>query len=577
MSLFPQSLLDLHDELIIDLFAGGGGASSGIEQATGRMVDVAINHDAAAVGMHQANHPQTMHFVSDVFEVDPREVTHGRRVGLLWASPDCTYHSKARGSKPIRLKNKKRRALAWIVIRWAATVRPRVIALENVEEFEDWGPLVGPPDALRPCRRRRGKTFRQWVKMLQDLGYTVEWRELRACDYGAPTIRKRLFVIARCDGQPVVWPQPTHGKTLKPFRTAAECIDWSIPMCSIFATKDEAKEWAKMHGRKNAPVRPLAENSMRRIARGVRRFVLENAKPFLVALAHGEGTVKPRWGEHARDLDKPMTTLKTSNETALVTANLISYHDEQGAEARASNLESPLGTIDCANRHGLVATFLGQYNGGFAEGNSGDGHNIDAPLSTISVKGPHQAVTAAVLLDQGNGGFENRVGHSVDEPISTITTTSPGHHGLIAAHIQRDFGTSTGHEVDKPIGTITSDGGGKAALVASFLERFNGTGTGQKVDEPIGSVTSKDRFGFVTVVIDSVQFYIADILMRMLAPRELYLCQGFRPGYIIDRTHDGKPITTSQQVHMVGNSVSPLLAEALIAANCAELVVRRAA
>src|SRR5690625_2512352 len=310
MSIYSQLLLDIHDELIVDLFAGGGGASCGIEMATGRQVDVAVNHDAAAVAMHQINHPQTRHEIADVFEVCPRVVTKGRPVGLLWASPDCTYHSKARGGKPMRDKNRKRRSLAWVVTRWAGQVRPRVIMLENVEEFADWGPLVGPHDALRPCPKRRGKTFRRWVRSLERHGYEVEWRELRACDYGAPTIRKRLFVIARCDGEPIVWPEPTHGPgTGRRYRSAAECIDWDEPMLSIFATREEAKEWARAHrrsGRKmGTPVRPLADATMRRIARGVKRYVLKDPKPFIVPNNTGNAphsASRPRADEHTSEL-----------------------------------------------------------------------------------------------------------------------------------------------------------------------------------------------------------------------------------------------------------------------------------
>jgi DNA (cytosine-5)-methyltransferase 1 len=495
MSLYQQALLDTHDELIVDLFAGGGGASSGIEQALGRMVDVAINHDPRAVALHLANHPQTLHYVSDVFEVDPRAATSGRPVALLWASPDCTFHSKARGAKPIRHATKKRRALAWVVTRWAATAFPRVIMLENVEEFAHWGPLVGNPDELRPCKKRRGQSFRKWVRSLVRLGYTVEWRELRACDYGAPTIRKRFFLIARRDGKPIVWPEPTHGPGLKPYRTAAECIDWTIPMCSVFATKDEAKQWGKDHGQAS-PIRPLAENTQRRIARGIKKFVLENPRPFLVTIAHGD---HGRRGDGTGDINRPLSTITTKNA------------------------------------HAIAASFLAQNNGGFYEGS----------------------------------------GHSLEEPVSTILTNSRGHHGLLAAHIQRDFGTSTGSEADSPLGTITTEGGGKAALVGSFLSTFNGTSTGQKLDDPTNTATANDRFGLVTVEVNGQPLVIVDVAMRMLHPRELYRAQGFRDGYIIDRTATGEALTKTEQVRMVGNSVCPPVAEAIVRANCADLIVRQ--
>jgi DNA (cytosine-5)-methyltransferase 1 len=548
------------NEINVDLFAGGGGCSLGIENA-GLRVHIAINHDAAAVAMHKANHPNTTHYVSDVFEVDPRIATGGNPVGLLWASPDCTYHSKARGSKPIRSKFRKRRALAWVVTRWAGQVRPRVIGLENVEEFAKWGPLVGHPDSLRPCQKRRGKSFRRWVRSLRQLGYAVEWRELRACDYGAPTIRKRFFLIARCDGQPIVWPEPTHGvgESLTPYRTASECIDWSVPMLSIFATKDEAKTWSK-HYRVPSPVRPLRDNTMRRIARGVKRFVLDNAKPFIVTLNHG-GAWQRGW-----DIDEPMKTVTAARDAhAVVAPFLATYHDEgAGAAARASKLQGPIPTIDCSNRYGLVATFLAQNNGGFFDG---EGRGVDEPVSTIlSNSRGHHGLIAAHLMTNTSG----HPGSKVDDPVPTITTGNQ--QALCAAHIQRDFGTSTGHKADAPLGTITTEGGGKASIVASFLSKYYGTSTGQALDEPLDTVTTKDRFGVVTVNLGDEQFYIDDICMRMLQPRELYLAQGFDADYIIDVGPDGRKLTKTEQVRMCGNSVSPPVAEAIVRANFAEVL-----
>lgn len=486
---FPQLLLDVHDELIVDLFAGGGGASLGIEMATGRQVDVAINHDSAAVALHRANHPQTDHHVSDVFEVDTREVTQGRPIGLLWASPDCTDHSKAKGGKPIR--NRKRRALAWVVKRWAGQVRPRVICLENVEEFVDWGPLVGPPGKLRRCPKRKGKTFRRFIRELERLGYAVEWRELRACEYGAPTIRKRLFLVARCDGEPIVWPEPTHGEGLLPFRTAAECIDWSTPMLSIFATPEEAKAWARARRAEGWPMgtprRPLAEATLRRIARGVVRYVLEAAAPFIVNLAQR--------GPREYPLEDPMRTQHAGG-----------------------------------NAFGVVVPYVAPNNTNNAP------QGIDDPLHTQSAGGTH--------------------------------------HGLVAAHVQRDFGQSVGQDAADPLGTVTPDGGGKAALVASFLQKYYGAGVGQRMAEPVATVTTKDRMGLVTVDLDGAPFVIVDIAMRMLQPRELYRAQGFPDSYRIERGVDGRQFTKTEQVRMVGNSVSPQVAAALVRANCLALVAR---
>lgn len=383
--LSPQFLLPVHTELVVDLFAGGGGASTGIEQAIGRPVDIAVNHDREAISLHTANHPQTRHFCSDVFEVDPLTVTEGQPVGLLWASPDCKHFSKAKGGKPV---SKKIRSLAWVVVKWAKLVKPRVICLENVEEFQTWGPL-GPDN--RPCPKRKGQTFQRWVAQLRGLGYKVEWRELRACDFGAPTIRKRLFLVARCDGQPIVWPAPTHAKPdargkvpagMKPWRTAADCIDWSIPAPSIF---DRTK--------------PLADATCRRIAKGIMRYVVEAEQPFIVPgtesapflTEHANASTqrvfnaqeplrtqvaqikgghfalvqaflaKHYTGVVGHELDKPTGTVTTADHHSLVTAQgaaagvvhsfLVKYYSEGGQDAACTD---PMHTIPTKDRMGLV-------------------------------------------------------------------------------------------------------------------------------------------------------------------------------------------------------------------------------
>jgi DNA (cytosine-5)-methyltransferase 1 len=362
----PQFLLPLSDELVVDLFAGGGGASTGIEAAIGRHVDIAVNHDPEAVSLHQANHPQTEHHVSNVWEVDPRVVTGGRRIGLLWASPDCTYHSKARGGKPHRDRNKarRRRGLASIVVKWVRQLQPtgqhpRVISLENVEEFQHWGPLL---EDGTPCPDRRGSSFLRWVAQLRNLGYAVEWRELRACDYGTPTIRKRLFMVARCDGQPIVWPAATHaakpakGSGLKPWRTAADCIDWSLPCPSIFERE-----------------RPLADATLRRIAHGVMRYVVNNPAPFIARIGH------TGWGDGGKvqPLAKPLTTVTTKAEHLLVSPTLVQtgYGERAGQAPRVPGLDKPLGTVVAGGaKHGLVAAFLTKHYGGVV------GHGLERPL-----------------------------------------------------------------------------------------------------------------------------------------------------------------------------------------------------
>lgn len=499
-------------ELIVDNFAGGGGASTGIEQAVGRPVDIAINHDPAAILMHETNHPWTRHYCESVWDVDPRTVTNGQPVGLCWLSPDCKHFSKAKGGKPV---SKQIRGLAWVAVRWAATVRPRVIILENVEEFQTWGPLDGD----RPCPERRGDTFRSFVsilttglsprdpnfmeacrtldvefdiqaklKMFKGLGYKVEWKELRACDYGAPTIRKRLFMVARCDGLPIVWPEPTHGAPesdavksgqLKPYRTAAECIDWSIPCPSIFDRK-----------------KPLAENTMRRIARGLQRFVIDNPDPFIVP---------------------------------------------------ADQMQ--------------VAPFITE----FANASSQRNMAGNEPLRTIcaEVKGGHFAVVAAFLAKHYGGNYTGP-GVNLQEPMSTVTTVD--HHALVTSHLVKLRGTcKDGQPVTQPMPTVTA-GGLHTGEVRAFLMKYYGNEKdGIGLREPMHTIPTRDRFGLVTV--HGVNYQIIDIGMRMLQPHELFRAQGFPEDYIIDRDHTGAPYTKTAQVARCGNSVSPACAKALVEAN----------
>lgn len=516
--LTPQFLLPIHGELVIDLFAGGGGASTGIEQAIGRPVDVAINHDREAVALHQANHPQTLHLVSDVFEVDPLAVTQGRPVGGLWASPDCTFHSKARGGKPFRDRGQanKRRALAGVVIRWAKLARPRIIWLENVEEFQHWGPL----DANgQPCPRRKGSSFKRWVASLQNLGYAVEWRELRACDYGAPTIRKRLFLIARCDGQPIVWPQATHGapdslpvrqKKLLPWRTAAECLDWSVPCPSIFER-----------------ARPLADATCRRIAKGIVRYVIEAAEPFIVRIGQQGGT-----GAYSNAAATPLTTITTKNEHCLVSPTLIEvgYGERPGQQPRAPGLNKPLGTVVGARKHALVAAFLAKH-------------------------------------------YTGVVGSDLRDPMGTVTSVD--HHSLVAANLVKMRGDNVGSAADEPLHTVSA-GGTHHGLVQSFLVKYYGNEVdGLPLTDPLHTIPTRDRFGLVLV--KGQPYAIADIGLRMLTPRELYTAQGFPASYIIERGADGRALTKTAQVRLCGNSVCPPIARALVAANYADAAQQRRA
>lgn len=494
--------------LIIDNFAGGGGASTGIDMACWKGPDIAINHDRVALGLHAANHPHTQHLVEDVWDVDPRAVTKGRKVALAWFSPDCKHFSKAKGGRPVE---KKIRGLAWVVIRWAVAVRPTIIALENVEEFQDWGPLGD--DGL-PCRERRGRTFDLFVHRLRQAGYAVEWRQLKACDYGAPTIRKRLFLVARCDGQPIRWPAPTHGNprslevmsgALRPWRTAAECIDWSVPCPSIFGRK-----------------KPLAEKTMARIARGVKRFVIDAAEPFIVRTDMHKSNAHCVYA-----IDDPLRTVTSGGGHAVVAPFFVPRHGERPTqEPRCKSVTDPMPVITAtANGAGLVAAYLAQHNEGMV------GHTVEDPVSTITAKGSHQQ--------------------------------------LVSAFLTKFYGTSTGADVRTPFPTIMSGGdrgGGHIGEVRAFLMKYYGTGGQlQGAGDPIHTLTAKARLGLVTVA--GIDYQIVDIGMRMLMPRELYRAQGFPDGYVIDRLADGTPVSKTDQIRLCGNSVCPDVARAVIAAN----------
>lgn len=494
------------DELLVDNFAGGGGASTGIEQAIGRPVDIAINHDEQAISMHTVNHPTTKHYCESVWDVDPREVCKGRPVGLAWFSPDCRHFSKAKGGAPV---SPRVRGLAWVVLRWAATVKPRVIMLENVEEFTTWGPLVRDDNGdMRPCPKRKGQTFSSFTNALKRQGYQVEYKQLRACDYGAPTIRKRLFMIARCDGQPIIWPAPTHGPGLKPYRTAADIIDWSLPCPSIFGRK-----------------KPLAENTLRRIAKGIQRFIIDNPKPFIIKTNHAYEYFR------GQEISEPLQTITArGNGFAIVTPYLTEHAN--GSGQRVFSAAEPLRT------------------------------------QVSSVKGGHFALCSAFLAKHYSGV----TGHGVEQPIGTITQQD--HHSLVTSHMMKLRGSNTGSPTDSPLHTISA-GGTHHAEVRAFLLKYYGTNIGHDLREPLQTVTSKHRFGLVTV--RGEEYQIVDIGMRMLQPHELYAAQGFPADYIFDRDANGKPITKTQQIAKCGNSVCPPLAAALVRANMIDHQVREVA
>lgn len=485
----------LTDELVVDNFAGGGGASTGMEWALQRPVNVAVNHDREAVAMHSANHPATRHYCENVFAMDPYEVCGGRPVGLAWFSPDCTHHSKAKGGKP---RKKNIRGLAWIVTRWARTVRPRVIILENVEEFEDWGPL---DENGLPCPDRKGSTFRFWLGKLERYGYRMDWWQLRACDYGSPTIRKRLILVARRDGLPIIKPEATHGPDgsgLLPYRTAADCIDWSLPCPSIFDRK-----------------KPLVPATLARIAKGVQRFVIDSADPFIIPVTH------------------------------------------QG-DSRVYGLDEPMRTVTTAKRgeFALIAPFIKRDFG------MGVGRRADGPMPTIMSTGGGKMSLVAAFMAQHNTGA---IGHPIKKPFSTIMGTG-GHQQIVTSHLVKFRGTCRdGQRVDAPAPTITA-GGTHIGEVRAFLVKYYGEG-GQHADvrDPMHTLTAKARMGLVTVA--GEEYQIADIGMRMLHQRELYRAQGFPDSYIIDLDIGGKRLTKEAQIRMCGNSVCPQVAAAVTAAN----------
>jgi DNA (cytosine-5)-methyltransferase 1 len=659
----PQLGLSLHDEIFIDNFAGGGGASTGIERAIRRSVDEALNHDRKALAMHRMNHPTTRHHCENIMNADPLKIAGQRRVGGIWFSPDCKHFSKAKGGKP---RNKKIRGLAWSVMHWVNVLgrrpagKPRVIYLENVEEFQTWCPLL--PDGI-PNTWRKGWFFRCFIGALRRRGYVVEWRELRACDYGAPTIRKRLFLIARCDGLPIVWPEVTHAapanvvKGVKPYRTMAECIDFSLPCPSIFLTREQA--------RAVRCIRPLASSTMARVAKGVDRYVLKAKRPFIVNTRNGEregqsprvrdinqpgwtvtaegsqhGLVVPvvahaQHGGGARPADAPLHTVTASakDQNQLIAGTLAHIaHGETDKNGKkrgrgARDVREPAPTVLASNDLGAVACHLTKFNTGAT------GAALDEPGPTITansfVKRPGGAAplgfVAAGMVKLSGSPDDHAPGHAVEEPGHTIRAGGQ-HHGVIAAYVAQHNGGANGHQtighpVDAPASTISSKGSQQQLVGCTAIPYYGSEEDGCGVEEPARTVTTRDRFGiapcigaphpispeqeagarrvaaflrehgvqfdgeFASLTMRGEVYVIVDIGMRMLKPRELYLAQGFPGGYIIDRGLDedatGRAfeiiLTGTEQVRMVGNSVSPPMAEALVAANNPEMRVEEMA
>ncbi len=541
-------------EIIVDNFAGGGGASTGIEMALGRSPDIAINHDPEAIAQHTINHPDTHHFCESVWTVNPKKVCAGRPVGLAWFSPDCKHFSKAKGGKPV---NKQIRGLAWVAVRWAKEVRPRVIILENVEEFVTWGPVK--KDTGMPCPLRKGATFRRFDRQLRDLGYVTDWQEMRADEYGVPTTRKRLFYVARCDGQDIVWPEPTHGRGLLPVRTAAECIDWSLSCPSIFLTKEEARPLGIK--------RPLADNTMKRIARGIKKFVIDAKSPFIVPVTH-------TGDDRCHSIGEPLRTVTGAKrgEFSIVTPYLAGVGGRKG-QSPETPVTQPYHTITAKADTVLVSPTLIQTGYGEREGQAPRVPGLDKPLGTVVAGGQkHGLVSAFLAKHYGDSG--QRPGSGMDEPVSTITASD--HNALVASNIVKLKGTcKDGQAIDEPLHTVQA-GGNHYAETRAFLMKYHASG-GQwnSLAEPMPTVLANDSIGIVTV--NGEKYVIADIGMRMLCPRELYRAQGFPDSYIIDRTEAGTPLSKEAQVRMCGNSVCPPVAAAVVTAQFAHEQINEAA
>lgn len=627
----------IHGELIVDNFAGGGGASTGIELATGYSVDIAINHDPEAIKMHKANHPNTKHYCENVWAVEPVKACKGHPVALAWFSPDCKHFSKAKGGKP---KDKNIRGLAWVALRWAGLVRPRVIMLENVEEFKTWGPLNR---GHHPIKAKQGKTFEKFVQQLTDLGYEVEFKELIAADYGAPTMRKRFFMIARCDGKPIVWPEPTHAPAdseevkkglLKPYVGAYTQLDFSLPCPSIFDTSEEIKEKYGIRA-----VRPLAQKTMDRIARGLKKFVLDNPEPFIIQCNHG-GERRPN------DIREPMPTITGKHGYGVVEPYLVQckYNNE------AQDVRKPIGTLTTVGSHLLVEPYMAQIGQvGDGEGFTIDrmrypaycdpeeldklpfadpeteweiqrqlqtpymgtnttnhpGGNCRDPIHTITT-GNQQCLISPTLIQYHSETSKDGVrGQTIEDPIMTVDSSN--RYGLVTSFLHKYYDggyKGAGETVENPLPTVTAwdhnsvvtanliqmnnhcdgkdirqplptitAGDGHFGEVRAFLIKYYGQGTGQDIKDPLDTVTAQDRFGLVTI--NGTDYQIVDIGLRMLEPKELYGCQGFPDDYIIDHDYTGKTYPRSEQVRRCGNAVCPPIPEALVRANLPELCVAK--
>lgn len=584
--------LDFGHELIADNFAGGGGASEAIRLAFGRDPDFAINHDGEALCMHAANHPSTAHEREDVFLINPTVMTGNRPVGAVWFSPTCTHFSKAKG---FNILNQKVRGLAWVVLKWGEQIAPRLMFLENVEEFEGWGPL---DETGHPIKAHKGRTFQAFIaalttglspdhpdieeihdtlgrdfpmeRLYTGLGYQVEWKVLRACDYGAPTIRKRLFMVMRRDGLPIVWPLPTHADkksdavragSLKPFATAAECIDWSIPCPSIFERK-----------------KPLASATLRRVGRGFERYVKDASQPYIVPSGHQSAAalslVQMGYGEapgqapRALDINEPIGTIVAGGKKhAVVAASLVQYY-KNGSQNVA--IDRPAPTIVTKDRVGVTCAYLAKHYKGVI------GASVEQPMPTVTTS-DHSSVITAHLIGIDNQSNNNGT-WDVKQPLSTICTEN--RHAVVTSNLVKLRGTSNAAAVDEPLATVSAAGQHHAEVRTTFARSAQSKARREQVRSFLREYcpSLKDVECPELVMIDGELMEVVDIGLRMLVPRELANAQGFRRDYILDPLHTyinkrGKAVTKrlsgSAQVRMIGNSVSPPVAAAVITANTA--------
>lgn len=623
--------INLFDEIIVDNFAGGGGASTGIELAAGRPVNVAINHDPAAILMHKTNHPYTLHMQENVWNIDPKKVCAGRQVGLAWFSPDCKHFSKAKGGAPVE---KNIRGLAWVVLKWAGLVRPRVIILENVEEFKTWGPIRKG----KPVKSKQGQTFEKWLSQLKALDYKIEYRELVAADYGAPTTRKRFVLIARCDGKPIVWPERTHAPAdseevkdgkYKPWRSAAEIIDWTLPCPSIFEDKDTIKDKYGLTVR-----RPLKDNTLRRITRGIDKFVIKSKDPFIVPFGvcvnhggkeqffdinkplntvtakHGYGITDPilspihmqnNTGAGGADMRSPIHTITTGQHQMLIAPNLSKYiaplHMHNHSNAAGTDMRDPINTITASGYQMFIAPSLSKYFGGVV------GSEINNPFPTVTAI-DHNALLAPSLIQYHTEQTENVRGQSINEPVKTIDCCN--RYGYAVAHLTQYFSGDHYHSPKDPLHTVTTMI--REGVTLAHIAEFKGQDKGQSVNKPLRTITtSAGEFGavYTTLVkvskgmnlhywpqvrellnkycdyniandeilllwIGGTPYFISDIGLRMLSPKELYKAQGFPDDYIIEKDYLGNEYQKTEQVARAGNAVCPPMASALVRANFPE-------